>query len=74
MFKVTVPEIKVVFFKVKWSTTLILTMGWRGVEGGGGGKGMEDELCKTEMLLKSHQRVDFIQQHFIPAFKPHVGL
>lgn len=47
---------------------------WRGVEGGGGGKGMEDELCKTEMLLKSHLRVDFIQQHFIPAFKPPVGL
>lgn len=37
MFKVTVPEIKVVFFKVKWSTTLIPTMGWRGVEGGEGG-------------------------------------
>jgi len=37
VFKVTVPEIKVVFFKVKWSTTLIPTMGWRGVEGGGGG-------------------------------------
>ena len=42
------------------------------MEEGRGENEMQDEKKKT--LLKSHQRVDFIQQHFIPAFKPSVGL
>jgi len=53
---------------------------WRevnGCEGGGGRggrKGIEKGIYETKTLSKSHQRVDFIQQHFIPAFKPLVGL